>query len=359
MPATGLPAIGFGQKVTGGGSNPTKILRVTAPGNSGKGTLAEAVATVNEASTRSAGYPPYEIVIATGSTSTTRISPNTKAHTITARNLTIRGEGNAVIARNQLAFDCRTADNIILQDLRFISNGNDDPRDTITIDATQGRGGTGFWIDRCVFQAYFDLSITTNTRDLAGAPALLITISHCRFYDNDPNGEAHKNHGAIGIHGTGGKTRDKKTNAYATVCRNVFSKVRRRSPRSSHLTVVHAFNNVLLDWGTDNASDVQANGMESGHFGILLAGANYFSANKLKETVSLSADSAQPARFTNGTAPRQNIYVNGAKNTPDKGAHIFRETIYRDGLGNTGTIPIAQPMNDALRDTIQTEAPKP
>jgi pectate lyase len=356
MPATGLPAIGFGQKVTGGGSHPTKILRVTSVNNTGKGTLAEAIATVNGASTQSAGYPAYEIVIATGSTP---ISANTKAHTITARNLTIRGTGNAVIERNQLAFDCRTADNIILQDLRFISNGNDDPRDAITIDGTRGRGGTGFWIDRCVFQAYFDLSITTNTRDLAGAPPLLITISHCRFYDDNPNGAAHKNHGAIGIHGTGGKTRDKATNAYATVCRNVFSKVRRRSPRSSHLTVVHAFNNVLLDWGTNNVGDEQANGMESGHFGILLAGANYFSANVLKETVSLSADSAQPARFTNGTDPRQNVYVNGAKETRDKGDHIFRETIYREGLRNTGTIPIAQPMTDTLRDTIQTEAPMP
>ena len=39
-----------------------------------------------------------------------------------------------------------------------------------------------------------------------------------------------------------------QTNAYATICNNFFDHVRRRSPRSSGLCVVHAFNNVLVQW---------------------------------------------------------------------------------------------------------------
>jgi pectate lyase len=355
-----MRAIGFGRNVTGGGEKPGRIM-VTNGKNSGSGTLKEAIEEANAAKGRA-----MEIVI------TTSVEPNEKKDelTVTARNLTIRAEGGAVLNRNHLIFDCTKADNIWLTDLRFESDGEKPPNDAISIKATEGRGETGFWIDHCSFEAYKDLSITSNTRDLKNMPPLLITVSHCRFHDGNPDGGNSRDHGALGIHGTGSKKSkpDQETNAYATICRNYFENTRRRSPRSSNKTFVHAFNNVLKDWGIPDAGADrdQVNGMLSGNFGILAAEANYFDAGKFKSAITV-AKGKEPGRLIVGTGEHKNLYVKDAldplKDTyndlpldvpKDPVKVIARE--YEAALKGKGEIPRRDPMTPALSEIIRKEA---
>ncbi len=364
-----MNAIGFGQNVTGGGSNPKRI-EVTKRKNSGLGTLADAIDKANKADGRET-----EIVIQTDiDPNFDPKNPKNPTLVITARNLTIRAEGDFTINRNKLYFDCTKADNVWLADLQFDSDGVNEPNDTILIDATMGRGKKGFWIDHCSFEAYNDLNITAKTRDQKGEPPLLITVSHCRFHDRNPEGGKDStsfNHGALGIHGTAekkGQTRDKKTNAYATVYRNYFQDVRRRSPRSSQLTFVHAFNNVLENWGNGDPkadpSKDQANGMASGNFGILAAEANYFYAGKVKSAIHV-AKGKEPGKLFVGVNQLVNLYLNGALDPfkdpnnelpkgppPDPSKEL--EKRYDEALG--AKVPQRDPINEALSDTIKKEA---
>ncbi|MEA2694221.1 MAG: pectate lyase [Acidobacteriota bacterium] len=361
-----MSAIGFGMNVTGGGKKPEPPIEVTKGGNEGPGTLAAAIQKANEAKAGS----QMEIVIQT------HISANKKDLVVRAQNLTIRAVGGAVITHNHLVFDCRKADNILLQDLRFEPgesrpNRKNPPRDAISIDGTQGRGKKGFWIDHCFFEAFFDLSVTANTKDLKGAPPLLLTVSYCHFHDNDPGGNENSkdddttvNHGSLGIHGAGSKNNpkdvDQETNAYATVCRNFFDHVRRRSPRSSNQTFVHAFNNVLEKWGSPNAIDdpKQANGMSAGHFGILAAEANYFYADSFKPTIEISERKGEAPRLLVGTGDLVNQYRNKALSAENFGKPpIDIRQEYRDGLNDKkAEIPHRDPMTDALSETIKKEA---
>jgi pectate lyase len=354
-----MSAIGFGKNVTGGGKKPGRI-EVTNGKQSGKGTLKDAIDEANAAKGRE-----MEIVIVTN------IEPNPKKDdlTVTARNLTIRAEGGAVIDQNRLVFDCTKADNIWLTNLRFDSDALGQPRDTISIGATEGRGKTGFWIDHCSFEAYYDLSITSNTRDKKGAPPLLITISHCRFHDRNPN--AGKNHGALGIHGTGGDDdknsgpSDRETNAYATIHRNYFENVRRRQPRSSQRTFVHAFNNVLKDWGI--AGPVvpadQVNGMVSGNFGILAAEANSFDAGPFKSTIMV-AKGKEPGQLIVGTGEYVNLYVNGALDPLKDPLNDLPLDVPKDSTKAVEKkyeaagekIPRREPMTPALSEVVKNEA---
>jgi pectate lyase len=347
-----MKAIGFGRNVTGGGKNPQRI-EVRSGDNKGAGTLAAAIQAVNEAEPGT----PHEIVIQTN------IARNKEDLVVRARNLTLRAEGGAVLTMNHLVFDCTRADNILLKDLRFepAVDGKEKPRDSISIDGTEGRGEIGLWIDHCSFEAFYDLSVTANTRDKKGAPPLLLTISHCLFHDNDPDGEAHRNHGALGIHGSGKKNNpkgpDQATNIYATVCRNFFDHTRRRSPRSSNLTFVHAFNNVLENWGTSNPGDKadQENGMSAGHFGILAVEANYFAAGALKATIEIAKKDLP--RLLVGTGDFKNLYRKGALAAKDLGDPIDILEEYRAGLRDRkAKIPDREPMTEALSKIIKAEA---
>jgi pectate lyase len=345
--------------VTGGGANPEPI-EVKSGKNKGADTLAKAIEQAN-----GAGGKSMEIVI------TTTIEPNEDTDlTIRAKNLTIRAVGNAIIKRNHLVLDCTQADNILLTNLHFASDGDSKPNDSISIVATEGRGKTGFWIDHCTFEAYFDLSITSNTRDKVGAPPLLITVSNCHFFDKDPDGKKHRNHGALGIHGTGRKDKDsedkartqeedKNTNAYATVYRNFFENVRRRSPRSSNRTFVHAFNNVLKKWGTSKpGKDTdQENGMSAGHFGILAAEANYFLAGALKEAIEITNKAGEEPRLLVGAGNLINVYANGAIQAENFGTPpIDILQAYQTALGPQAAIPRRDPMSEDLRKAIEKEA---
>jgi pectate lyase len=359
-----MSAIGFGMNVTGGGKNPEPI-EVKNGDNKGPGTLAAALEKANGAKAGS----KLEIVIQTD------IAPNKQDLEVSAQNLTIRAERGAVLILNHLVFDCRKADNILLQDLRF-DPGKGRPtkkqaRDSISIDGTKGRGKKGFWIDHCFFEAVFDLSVTSNTKDLKGEPPLLLTVSCCHFHDNDPGGNENPddddstvNHGSLGIHGAGSKNNpkdvDQETNTYATVCRNFFDNVRRRSPRSSNQTFVHAFNNVLKKWGSPNASGDpnQANGMSAGHFGILAVEANYFDAGAFKPTIEIAKRKGEDPRLLVGTGDLVNLYRNCAMAAESFGAPpIDIRQEYREGLNDKkAETPQRDPMTDALSETIKKEA---
>jgi pectate lyase len=362
-----MNAIGFGRNVTGGGEDP-KTLKVKCGDNEGPDTLAAAIEKANNAKPGS----NLEILIQTD------VAHNKKDLVVTAQNLTIRAQRGVVITLNHLVFDCRKADNILLQDLRFEPgkgrpNRKNPPRDAISIDGTQGRGPKGFWIDHCYFEAFFDLSVTANTKDIEGETPLLLTVSYCHFHDNDPGGnekpkddDTTVNHGSLGIHGAGSKNNpkdvDKNTNAYATVCRNFFESTRRRSPRSSNRTFVHAFNNVLLKWGTPNFEEgdkpKQSNGMSAGHFGILAVEANYFDAGEQKETIEITPKADEKPRLLVGTGDLVNLYRNKATEANSFGKPpIDVRQEYRDGLDDKkAEIPQRDPMTDALAVTIKAEA---
>jgi len=346
-----MTAVGFGAGVTGGGDNPTKFF-VTSGDNNGVGTLARALKDAKTAGGKT------KIVINANVVITRRAS----SHTIDFGDLTISGMAGSRIRSNLFLFDCDKSDNVILKNLTFegTPDNTQAPRDAILLDAREGRGRKGFWISHCEFNAYYDLNITANAGDLAAdKPPLLITISKCLFQNDLPGGVNRENNGALGIHG------DKKTqntNAYATVTRNVFRTVRRRSPRSSGKCVVHAFNNVLLQWGTPTGTGTQANGMESGNDGRLVAQANYFQAGALKETISLATDDARRLghlTIDDTDLPAntlKNIYVDTTDKTAAVGAQIDIQQLYRDRSVQVEV----KPMDDTLRALIEAQAgPKP
>jgi pectate lyase len=332
------------------GDNPT-VLNVVDGGNDGKGTLAAALSDAKALKGK-----PSKIVIRKGLT----LQPRKEPHTVKVKNLTISGEPGSLISSNFLFFDCSASDNVILQNLTFAGTPakKDPPRDSIEIDRNKGRGEIGFWIDHCRFEAYYDLNVTSNTPDLKGQPPLLITVSNCRFHNDNPNGKAHRNNGALGIHGS----RDKKdpksfnrsTNAYATVTRNVFDTVRRRSPRSSGLCYVHAFNNVLNKWGAKDMDD-QVTGMSSGHDGRIVAEANYFFAGPLKEAFEVSVTKGMKGFLTvhEDDDRLKNVYKNGAIAGKQVGDVIDIDAAYRD---RNIAVPAVTKMDDNLRKSIEDGA---
>jgi pectate lyase len=346
-----MKAIGFGEGVTGGGAQPQVINVENGSDDKDKPTLAAALRAA-----KALNGKPCAIVIKAGVT----VKPRAEPHVVKAKNLTISGEPGSLIRSNLLYFDCAESDNVILRNLSFVGTPavKDPPRDSIEIDGREGRGPVGFWIDHCDFDAYYDLSVTSNTPDLEKQPPLLMTVSSCRFHNADPNGKDHRNNGALGIHGS----RDKKdpksfnreTNTYATVCRNVFDTTRRRSPRSSGLCYVHAFNNVLNKWGAEKTDD-QVNGMSSGHLGRLVAEANYFLAGPVKEAfeVSVTKDMEGALTVHEDDDRLRNVYVNGAKKGKQTGKPIDIDAAYR---AQRVTVPVVTKMDDALRDQIQASA---
>jgi pectate lyase len=350
-----MQALGFGAKVTGGGSNPT-IFPVKSGKTDGPDTLTDALKKV-----KALNGQPAKIVIKKGVT-----VQRTRKHTIEVQNLTIAGEPNSLLDNNQFYFDCQTSDNILLQNLTFRGTPavNEKPKDTIDFDANKGRGPIGFWIDHCSFGPYFDLNITANAADLAdkNADPLLITVSSCLFENDNPDGKDRENNGALGISGPTGVDPKKgspppntRINAYATVCRNLFRTVRRRSPRSSGLCHVHAFNNVLLKWGVKGASSDQSNGMVSGHNGRFVADANYFLAGPLDEAIQVSATPDVEGHLTvhEKDDTLRNVYENGATKAKTVGTEIDINADYR---ARKVAVPPVMKMDEKRRNEIEAEA---
>jgi len=363
-----MPAIGFGARVTGGDQPNPRIIEVTTPGT-GAGSLTEAVNVIDapfesDQPTLPIPMPPTLIRIAAG----LKIAANRQPIVIQGRNVTIEGGAGSEIHANQLFFDCATADNIIVRNLKFTGTPDDPtpPRDTIFIDGTNGRQPTGLWIDHCEFQAYFDLNITLKASDIGGAPPLLLTISNCLFHNDNPGGRHRDNNGGIAIAGfeddSGNELSNRNINAYATVTGNLFRTVRRRSPRSSGLSVAHAFNNVLIEWGAGTSTTNQANGMESGHDGLLVAQANFFRAGNLKPTIGIATYDRKLKKnggqliIDDGDATLKNKYANEALATAPTGSPFSITRAYETfGI----TPPTVVPMDPTLRARIEAAAGVP
>jgi pectate lyase len=357
-----MPAIGFGQKVTGAGNSPDLTLNVTDGGDddNATGTLRKRLQEA-EAASKETPRKKVEIVIGEGVV----VQRRAAEHIIKTKNLTITGSRNSKIVSNQLYFDCRKADNVLLRNLTFEGNPgvDEDPKDAIFIDGALGRKSIGFWISHCRFEAYRDLNITLKATDLApvdnvAVPPLLITISDCFFHNADP--DAFRDIGAISIAGVRDDSVDpnapgnRRTNAYATVCFNMFETVRRRSPRSSGRCVVHAFDNVLELYGGTTGD--QRNGMESGSNGILIAEANSFIAGTVPQTIKLSTTPTLKGTLTinDDDSTLKNTYGGGAVATAAAGTQVVIDDFYT--ARGIRPVPVVQKMTRDLGRTIKASA---
>lgn len=331
-----MGAIGFASKATGGTGG--KLIKVDSGKTSGSGTLKDAIDKAN---------------VSTGSTiiqiaSGVVIEPIKLS--VVASNLTIRGvDDTHVLGNVGLEFDFSRGNNIILSNLCFRSDEaceeDAKQRDCIKILAEAMKTTRqAIWIDRCRFEAYYDMCITSNSATAPGRGPLLITVSNCHFVDADPTNQNARNHGAIGIHGVGDL---KSGNTLATICNNHFRNVRRRSPRCSNGCFTHAFNNVLELWGAGASTD-QVNGMDSGNGGRLVAEANWFQAGAVtKEAIHVDGSGAA---LTVGAPPLQNVYKNGAAVAAAVGAAISTADLYT-GAGVV-VPPTPKAMTTEVKDAI-------
>ncbi|HEV7921299.1 MAG TPA: hypothetical protein VGR02_10980 [Thermoanaerobaculia bacterium] len=200
---------------------------------------------------------------------------------IRGKNVTIEGKrGARVVLQNfGLILPVNVANNVLIQDLHFRSNGDrsTSPRDAIDLTAMVPTGLTTTTqstalaarvrITHCSFDGYFDIGVYSRT--YAGAPRLLATIDQCLFFDANPGKPADvindvlafTNRGAINFDSledpnrTGTKAPQLVGNARATVAYNVFVNVWRRCPRIATGNFGYVFNNFLYQWGFGNDGD--------------------------------------------------------------------------------------------------------
>ena len=267
MTSTSDAPFGFGQAVTGGGNVAPTPVQDSAG-------LAAALSALGDSDA------PKTIELGEGSYNFK--GQNTQVFTIRARNLTIRAQaGKRVKLKNfKLVVDLARADNILIQDLAFRSDGaQDSARDAISLSVVGSDQPSpiappdvrsNVRITHCSFDGYYDIAIDSHTQ--FGRPRLLATIDHCLFFDSmagknpPPPGQAPPNpkkgpflfvnRGAINISGLSEEGENQvQGSSYVTVAFNVFVDVWRRTPRVAQGTVAHIFNNLLFRWGFGNNSD--------------------------------------------------------------------------------------------------------
>lgn len=183
---------------------------------------------------------------------------------ITAKKLTITSKNGDVFLQNvQFAIDLDTADEILIQDVVFRSDGaRDKAKDAITIiasdpgdNAPASSAKSRVRISQCSFDGYADIAVDAKTA--LGRPQLLLTVDRCLFFDADAGqpgkgGEPFFNRGAINV----ASVKPRRGNALATIANNVYIDVWRRLPRVTGGNFAHIYNNLLYRWGyTKNDSD--------------------------------------------------------------------------------------------------------
>lgn len=193
---------------------------------------------------------------------------------VTNRKITIRLKENskAVLKNVLFAVALDTANDIVFEDLVFHSDGEGDPNDAITIQATAPPDGSApsndvcrLRISHCTFDGYADIAIDTKT--VVGRRRLLATIDHCLFFDARPgrdgsNDKPFYNRGAINI----ASLQPLHGDSFVTIANNVYIDVWRRLPRVAGGNFVHVFNNLLYRWGytKDNTDNRTYRGIEIG-----------------------------------------------------------------------------------------------
>lgn len=327
--------LGFGQRVTGGAAaEPTEV-----------GSLDELTAAIKAANNAT---EPTVIVV----TKDIAAEDAERTYELTGRRLTIYG--NPGKSLDGIGFVVtESADDILFQNLTFRVVKNDGkepyPDDSIVFRTRRAAGEVGFLIDHCTFEAVPDMNVQTSAEE-PGDEWLLLSIADCRF-EGDP-----RRNGSGSVEIAGNADQDGSTYAVnASVLRCCFVNARRRSPRSSRGTFVHAYNNVLRNWGAAGDDDKQSNGMASGAGGQLAVIANWFDAGDLKLTVEVrpakDGDPAGLVQHASGGVDT-NVYEDRAY-PPDQNDDLDIDVRYTT-IGLDAPVPL--PMTEELADTIRDEA---
>lgn len=328
MPANETP-LGFAQKVRGCGPKPTDHTVTNVD------ELKEAVDDAN----RDNGT----LIVVDGDIE----EPDGLELTLTAERLTIYGNRGSSLAGIGFVIDTTEADDIVFQNLTFNAVGREgkepNPDDTLIFRTVGGKAKVGYWVDHCTFGPVPDMNVQLYA-DEPGREALLLSISNCRFVGNP----AWEDQGSMDLSAYGKSHDPDDYDVNVTLYACYFLNSRRRSPRSSQGTFVHAFNNVLQNWGAGSDDD-QSNGMAVGDHGRLAAFANYFDAGKVKPVFDLSDTDV---RLDVGRGLDTNMYVDDARRPPRNDDIDVAARYANRGL----TMPQPQPITTELAKAIMDAA---
>lgn len=227
-----------------------------------------------------AAAPDPNIVIAGGTYNFVRAGQ--QFFRIGAQGVTIRAkDGESVVLKNlQLQIDPDSANDIVIQDIAFRSDGGfvgnnpKPPRDCILFLSSGGtppspetRTRITVRITHCSFDGYFDMSIDSNV--IVGRPILYVTIDRCLFFDdfpgdprntipqNNKNVRGFVNRGAINI---SSKVHDGVGNSLFVISNCVFIDIWRRIPRVAQGNTAILYNNLMFRWGVGNNENDSDNG---------------------------------------------------------------------------------------------------
>lgn len=335
---------GFGQRVTGCGEHPKHVVEVR--------TWSQLEDALEGAESR----PRTRIVVAD------KIDGDGDVLCVAARDLTLCATPGAKLVGVRIDVDGTKSDNVVFQDLTLTPTGTGKgsdgyrPADGFHFLTPGASCDKGFWIDHCTFAAFPDQCVQTYTAT-GDAEQLRLSISHCAFFGN-PHWH---DQGSVEISGWApdgpGQDADDRpgSGVHVSLYRNYFHRSRRRAPRSSEGCFVHAWNNVLVDWGSAKPHAKQSNGMEAGNNGLLAAVANWFEAGEHKQTIEVAGGNA-PARLQFETGGEDtNEYRNDAQ-PPSPNTDLGINERY-EALGLRPPRPAR--MHRGLRDEIEREAGAP
>ncbi|MBV8516549.1 MAG: hypothetical protein JO197_04010 [Acidobacteria bacterium] len=240
-------AFGFGIGATGGSGTPVTVKNRDELANALRSKLDGKI-----------------IELAAGTYDFTDLKKQDRTFTISGDPTTIRGRaGASVVVKNfQFIVNLDVRNRILIENIAFRSNGTKSgTRDGMDLVATvpgdndrASREVSSMRITQCSFDGYLDISI--DSHNIAGRPALLVTVDHCLFFDSHPGqygfgDTSFKDRGAVNID-VARKTKKaarKPGNSKYTVANNVFLDVWRRSPRVAEKNFAHVYNNLLYRWG--------------------------------------------------------------------------------------------------------------
>jgi pectate lyase len=260
--------VGYGQRTVGWTESSTRC-EVANLNDFGPGSLRDCVSTDN----------PKGVVFGEGGRGTIRLKSPLVVHS----NTTIDGRGPTPVTLTAVEHQVmliRDAENVIVNDLKFaviaVSGKCKTPRtslDTIgcgggiRIDGSSKR----IWIHQNLFEKCGGKCIQIWTKRSTPKGGDLVTISNNiirnSFYGVLMGANHHLADSQIPL-------------MRATVYRNYFYNIQRRSPRASELSHMHVLNNVVEDWGGNSCDDEkhEAFGASSVSGAQMLLENNYFSA---------------------------------------------------------------------------------
>ena len=267
--AEGVAPVGYGQRALGGCTDSGCLCKVTNLNDSGPGSLRECVSTEN----------PKWVIFGQGGRGTVRLKSPLFVHSST----TIDGRGPTPVTLTTVedhVMVIRNAENVIINDLKFaviaISARCRTPKradDTIRCGGGILVDGSSkdIWIHQNLFEECGGKCIALWTLKSTRQGADLVTISN-NIFRNSFYGV---------LMGASHSLADSEVPLMrATLYRNYFYNVQRRSPRASGLSHMHVLNNVVEDWGGKSCDGrrPKAFGASSVSGAQMLLENNFFSA---------------------------------------------------------------------------------